>query len=398
MSVKIVRCVSVSFKQLILLISIMLIIYSFPAAAEQTSPEPERKIQFAPEAEKGADQLFKDAGAAAEKNPEEAIRLYRRALQSKPDAWAERKRMALLYEKLGKTDAAVAEYELINRAVDSAQSNADLTRILEKRGVLPAAASIALHGAQKFPDDRVLTLYAGDLLLKTGQTDMALEFIKRAAQNKPDDKEIMFLLGRAYENKGNGAAALRAYLKSIDTGVKSDKHEKVFQRLASRAVRVEDLWFFLPQGWERDRNMLINTIEAQRVYVEVHPAGDINAIALKSVKERMPPGMFSDEQLKGYEEMRKMASEMSKATPDAAKGLMIGRLPVLITKSLDQKFKGLLVLASSSGEPSELIQSACTLALRSGIRIYTVTSVSSKQYQEGEKALLSLIDYIVLPL
>ncbi len=321
----------------LLLILILLTGYVFPAAAQTNSPEPEKKPQIAPPGEMGPDQLFKEASAVSEKNPDEAIRLYRRAFLSKPDAWVERKKMAVLYEKTGKLDAASAEYESINGALGSAQSNADLIRILEKRGILTAAASIALRGAEKFPDDRTLSLYAGGLLLKTGQADKALEFINKAAKNRSEDKEMLFLLGQAYENNGNGAAALKAYLKSIDPGVKSDKHEKAFQRLAARAVRVDDLWVFLPKGWERERNMLINALEGQRVYVDAHPAGDINAVSLKVAKERMPPGMFSDEQIKGYEDMRKMASELSKVSPDAAKSLMTERLPVLITKSPGRK-------------------------------------------------------------
>jgi len=396
MSFKNIQSRSIIFQMLLMLI--LLTGYVFPATAQTNSPEPEKKPQIAPPGEMSPDQLFKEAAAVSEKNPDEAIRLYRRALLSKPDAWVERKKMAVLYEKVGKLDAASAEYESINGAVDSAQSNADLTRILEERGILTTAASIAQHGAQKFPDDRVLSLYAGGLLLKTGQADNALEFIKKAAQNRPEDKEMMFLLGQAYENNGNGAAALKTYLKSIDSGIKSDKHEKAFQRLAALAVRVGDLWVFLPKGWERDKNMLLNTKDDQRVYVDAHPAGDINAIALKVIKEKMPQGMFSDEQLKGYDEMRKMASEISKVSPDAAKGIRTGRLPVLYTKPLSETMKGLLVLASSSGEPSEFIQSVCALALKSGSKVYTVTWVSSKQYQDGEKALLSLIDYIVLPL
>jgi Flp pilus assembly protein TadD len=398
MSVKIVRFISVSFKQLLLLISIILTIYGFSAAAEKTSSDPDKKLQFAPQAEKGADELFKEAAIVAGKNPEDAIRLYRRALQSKPDAWAERQKLAALYEKTGKLDAASSEYETVNNAVDSARSNTDLTKILIKREVLTAAASTALHGAQKFPDDITLAHYAGDLLLKTGQTEKAFEVIKRASLNKPDDKEMMFLLGRAYENMGDGAAALTAYLKSVGSDIKSDAHVKAFQRLEKSAVRVDDLWFFLPKGWERDGKTLMNTLEARRIHVEAHVSTDMNAVALKVVKERMPAGMFDAERLKEYEELRKMANEISKTTPDAPKEIMTARLPLFQTKPLEGKTKGLIAVASSGEEPSEFMQSVCALVLPRANKTYTVTLVTSKQYRDAEKALLSLIDYIVLPL
>lgn len=398
MRIKNVRCIPLKVKQFVLLMLIVLICFVFSSAARANDPKSEKKLEFAPPVEKGADQLFKEAAAIAQKNPEEAIRLYQRALLSKPDAWEERKKTALLYEKLEKIDAALKEYESINSAVDSAQSNADLIRILEKRALLPVAVSIALHGAQKFPDDTGLSLSAGTLLLKTGQADTAVEFIKGATQNKPGDKDLLFLLGQAYEQQGNGALALRAYLGSMDAEARNDKYEVIFQRLAQAAVRVDDVWFFLPRGWERDKNMLFNTMEDLRVYVDAHPEGDMDAVALKVVKEKMPPGMFDDEQVKWYEEMRKMASKMSKESPDAVKVMNIDSLPFFITKPLSGKMQGLLVLASSSKVPSELLQTACALVFLSKNRVYTVTCASSKSYQEVEKDLLSLLDYIVFPL
>lgn len=397
MSVYNVPCVP-RVKQFLLLMLIMFIGYGFPAAARAASPEPEKKVEFAPPAEKKADQLFKDAATVAEKNPEEAVRLYQRALLSKPDAWDERKRMALLYETLGKPDAAAKEYELINRAVDSAQSNADLIRILEKRGLLPVAASIALSRSQKFPDDKIMSFYAADLLLKTGQVDMAVEVMERATQNKPGEKDLLFLLGQAYEQKGYGALALRAYLHSMPSAAGSDKYETIFQRLGTQAVRVDEVWFFLPPGWERDKNMLFNTIEDLRIYVDAHPEGDMTEVALKVVKENMPPGMFDDEHLKVYEKMRKMVSERSKDSPDAEKAMKIDSFPFLKTKPLTGKIQGLLAFASSGKAPSELDQTACALVFLLKSKVYTVTCASSKSYQDGEKALLSLLDYIVVPL
>ena len=402
MDMKHMGCAVRHFKRISILISLILFIsYAFPVMAQTSSPElknsePEKKIEFTPPT-KNADELFKEAAALAGKNPDEAIRLHKRAFQSKPDAWDEHKKLALLYEKLGKPDAAVAEYESINNAIGTAQSNADLARILEKTGALPEAAAVAFRGAQKFPDDSALTISAGELFLKSGQADKALEFLKRVSQKKSGDKKILFLLGQAFEKQGNEPEALRAYLKGLDSGAGNDEQKKVIERLGKHAVHIENIWVFLPKGWERDKNVLINAIEGQRLYVDVHPEGDLNAIALEVVREKMPAGLFDDDKIKGYEEMRKMASELSKSSPDAVKGMMLGRLPVFNTKPIAEKMKGLMVLASSSEEPSDLIQSACAFVLPSGNKIYSVALVSSKPHQEGEKALLSLIEYIVLP-
>lgn len=397
MSMKHIQHLSMNFKLILLLILILSVGNPIRVMADTSSPEPQKKIELTPPAE-NTDELFKEAAILTKKNPDEAIRLYKRAFQSKPDAWNERKNLALLYEKLGKPEAAASEYESINNAIDTAQSNTDLIRILEKTGALPAAAAVALRGAQKFPDDSGLAFFAGDLLLKSGQADMALEFIKRTSQKKPEDKKILSLLSQAYEKQGNEAAALRAYLKSMDTGISNDEQKKTLERLGKHAVRVEDLWFFLPRGWEKDKNVLINAIEGQRIYVDAHSEVDLNAIAMKVVKEKMPAGMFDDEKVRGYEEMRKMASEFSKNSPDAANGIKVGRLPVYLTKALTDNMKGLMVLASSGEDPSDFMQSVCALVLPTGNKVYTVAWVSSKSYQEGEKTLLSLVDYIVLPL
>jgi len=169
-----------------------------PAMADTPSPETRKKIEFVPPAE-NPDELFKEAAALAEKNPDEAVRLYQRAFQSKPEVWEDRRKMALLFERLGKPDAAATEFESINNAVNSAQSHADLARSLEKTGSLPAAAAVAFHGAQKFPEDDALAVSAGELLLNSGQVDRAAEFLEKSAQRKSGDKKILFLLAQALE-------------------------------------------------------------------------------------------------------------------------------------------------------------------------------------------------------
>nr|NJM03110.1 tetratricopeptide repeat protein [Desulfobacula sp.] len=240
------------------MVLIFFIGYTLPDPAQSASPEsdppePEKKFELIPPAE-NTDELFKAAAALAEKDPEAAVRLYRRALLSKPDAWEERGKMARLYEKLEQTDAAVTEFEAVNHAIGTAQSHRDLIRVLEKKGMLPSAAAIALQGAGKFPEEDALAVDAGKLLLKAGQVDRAAEFLERSVQKQ--NKNLLFLLGQALEQQGHPASALKAYLKSMDAGTTSEAHEKAFQRLAVYAVKAEELWVFPPRGWEKNGKTL----------------------------------------------------------------------------------------------------------------------------------------------
>lgn len=383
------------------MVLIFFIGYTLPDSAqadspESKSPEPEKKIELTPPAE-NTDELFKAAAALAEKDPEEAVRLYRRALLSKPDVWEERRKMARLYEKLEKTDAALTEFEALNHAMGTAQSHGDLVRILEKKGMLPPAAVIALRGAQKFPEDDALAASAGTLLLKAGQVDRAAEFLEKSVQKQSGNKNLLFLLGQALEQQGHQASALKAYLKSMDAGTVGEAHEKAFQRLAVHAVKVEKLWVFPPRGWEKNGNTLSRSMEDEQIHIDVYPESDMNEISLKVVREKMPPGMFDDEQMKQYEAMRETAAEILKTSPDAAKDLMTERLPVFHTKPLTDKIKGLMAFASTSQAPEAFMQSVCSLVLPSGNKVYALTWVSSKPVQEGENMVLSLIDHIVLP-
>ena len=368
--------------------------------AQTVKPDPAKKKPFIPVEKKddNAYALFKDAASVSEKTPDEAMRLYRRALQLKPDAPAERRKFAQLLEKQGKLNEAVGEYEALNSATGSAESFTDLVRVLEKAGLYNSAASVALNGAMKFPDNAGLTISTGELLLKTNRIDMALGFLKKAVQKMPDNRKILFLLGQAYEKKDMPSDALRAYLKSAGNAEQIVELKDAIKKLAARAIVIDNIRVFLPKGWIQDKNNFINIVEQQRVVIEGHVAGNINDIALNTVRGQMPAGMFSAERLKGYDETRKMAAEMAKASPDVAGQMKNVPIPVLLTKPVTDRLKGIMTLASTSEDKLPVIKSVCVFAFQSGSRIYTMSLVTSAPYQEGEKALQSLIDYIVLPL
>jgi hypothetical protein len=76
---------------------------------------------------------------------------------------------------------------------------------------------------------------------------------------------------------------------------------------------------------------------------------------------------------------------------------MTGRLPVFTQKELTPPMKGVMALASSSEEPSDLMQSVCVWIIPGQDKIYSVALVSSALLQDGEGFLVSLTDHIVLP-
>ena len=167
--------------------------------------------------------------------------------------------------------------------------------------------------------------------------------------------------------------------------------------MAEHAVKVEALWVFPPKGWEKTGKFFSRSLEDEQIHIDAYPESDMNEISLKVVRENMPPGMFDADQIKRYEAMREAAAEILKTSPDATKDLMTERLPFFTTKPLTNNIKGLMVLASTSQAPDVFMKSVCSLVLPSGNKVYTLTWVSSKPVQEGEKMFLSLTDHIVLP-
>jgi Flp pilus assembly protein TadD len=372
---------------------------SQPAEGTQQQPaQSPPQVTFAPPLEKAPDELFKEAAATAAKDPEGAVRLYRRAVQIKPDAWGERRKLAILLEGQGKLNAAVSEYGLINSATGSAESFRDLISALEKSGLVNAASPVALSGTMKFPDDPELTRKAGALLLRTGKADTALVILKKGVEKWPDDGQMLYQFGQACEKNGKDADAFRAYLRVASRPGSKNDIKAAMNRVRSRAVSLEGFWLFPPRGFVSEGNMLVNTIEDQRIVVEGYAGSDPKGAALRVVHERMPAGMFTDEKIREYDRIRQAVAELSKTSPDLAKQVPPMAMPVFIEKPLAGAEKGLLVLASTGEESSPLVRSVYVLALTRGDRTYTVSWMSTKPRAEGEKIILSLLEQIVFPL
>ncbi len=388
------------------------LLIAFPVSAQnaqpQAPPAEEAQLQpaqspppviLSPPAEKSADELFKEGAAKREKDPEEAIRIYQRAIQMKPDAWAERKKLAGLYEKQGKLNAAANEYEMVNGVTGSAESFKDLVRVLEKEGLVNAASRIAQSGAVKFPDDKELVGKAGGLLLKASQADRAMMLLRKAVEKWPDDGQMLYLFGQSCEKNGKDSDAMRAYLRAASRPGPDKDAKAAVDRLGSKALRLEGIWIFPPQGFVREGDRLVNILEDQKVAAQSHGGADARSAALRTLQGEMPAGMFSDEKLKEYDRIRQVAAEMAKTSPDFARQVPPPVLPVFSEKPLPGSAKGLLVIAATAEEPSSpFFRSVCVMVFPRGDKTYTISWISTKSRTEGEKMVPSLLEQIVFPL
>jgi len=386
-------------KTMLLMLLVVVAVFCLPSIShtQTAKDDPPKKTMFEPTEQKDVDTFFKDAASMEVKNPEEAIGLYRSALQLKPDAMDKRLKFAQLLEKQGKLNEAAGEYETINNRIGSVESFTNLARVLDKAGLFTAAAPVALSGAIKFPDNANLAVLAGELLLKANRIDMALGFLESASQKMPGNRKISFLLGQAYEKSDMPSKAYKAFLKSSGSTGQDAELKEAIKRLDAKAVVIGDIRVFIPKGWEQDNNSLVNIVKQQKVIVEKQPAGKLEDIALGAAKKFMPVNMFSAEKVKTYEETRRVRAEMLKVSPDLA-GQMKGiHIPVLLTKPVTDKINGVIAIASTSEEDLPVMQSVCVFAFQTGNNTYTISLVVPGAYIEGEKALLSFLDNVILP-
>ena len=119
-----------------------------------------------------------------EKNLDSSLHYFQNDLEKKPDNVDSLYGMAVVLEKLGRTDESVLYFRKA------------LTRS---------------------PDDQDITRDLGILYFKLGRSADAIEFLRKALSLKQDDLETLLYLGRSYEMQGDYAAALNLY-KKIEKG------------------------------------------------------------------------------------------------------------------------------------------------------------------------------------
>lgn len=219
-----------------------------------------------------------------------------------------------------------------------------------------------------------------------------------APETAPTGKSPDQIFKEAAERaKTNPADSLRAFFDLRKKGFSAPELEQEIERLSGQAIRADGMYLFPPAGWEKKGDFLVNRGGSERVSFATSPSGDPGGLSRKAVIDALPPGRFSDENLKEYEKLRKMAEEIRQAAPDVAEGMKVSALPVLESKAARGKVDGTMTLASTSGVTVPGTQTACALAFRSGEKTSVLTwAAVGESPAKGEEVLMKLLNVIVV--
>ncbi len=344
---------------------------------------------------KEAEEFFKEAKRLEPSDPLAAIRLYREGMILKPDAWQERKQIAVLYEKQQQWGLALAEYEAVNKVTGSVESFADLSRIFDKAGYPRAAAVTAREGFAKHTSQQHFLLISGEIFLKIGAETEALAVLQEYVKLKPEDGKAFFLLGSLHEKAGRFTDALYAYIRARELLNNDINVSDAVKRIQARTVTVDGLTLIPPQGWLPDKNGLTNIKNGERIKVGAIASGDPAAIALKVAREAMPEGLFADEAMKSYEQMKKKREEMIKADPESGKQIESVPVPLFNTRDVSSLTGAKMALLSTGETPYPGMESAVAMAIPSGGKIYTMVWKGAAPVEDGLKVINDLFEQTV---
>lgn len=342
--------------------------------------------------------LFAEARKLAPTDPAFAIRLYLRGFVMQPEAWAQRKELAALYEKHEQWNLALAEYQTINKAVASAESFTDVIRMLDAAGYPREAAASARKAFAQYPGRSQFLLLVGDLLRKSGADDEALAVIKEYSKLNPKEGKPFFLSGSIHEKAGRLPEALQDYLRAEKLLKDDMETAAALKRIRSNAATIGGLTIFLPPGWNAENDGLFQIGEGQRVTLSVKNSGKPADLALAAALETMPGELFTAESRKSYEQLRKLRREMSKIDPEALKQMESIPLPLYSTGDFPTLKGAKKALLSTSESVLPGMESAVAIAVPKDGKIFIFLWRAALPTAAGEKTLTQLIGRSVWPL
>lgn len=342
--------------------------------------------------------FFEEARKMAPVDPALAIRLYQRGLMMKPDAWPERKALAVLYEKQGQWNMALEEYEAINKALASDENFANVIRTLGKAGYPRKAAAEARKAFAQYPSRPQFLLQAGELFHEAGEEAAATAALQEYLKLKPDDGQALLLSGSVYEKAARSADALRSYLRAEKIMKNNKEASAAANRLKSGAVFTAGVAIFLPPGWNAETDGLQNIPEGQRVTLTVQKSGDPAALALSAARDALPRDLFTVENRKIYEQSRQLRKEMAQSDPEAAKKMEAIPLPFYSTGDYTAIKGAKIALLSTSESLQPGMESAVAVAVPRSGKTYIFLWRAARPAADGEKLLTLLISQTVWPL
>jgi tetratricopeptide (TPR) repeat protein len=137
-----------------------------------------------------------------------AIKSFQRALQIKPDVADANGSLGVIYLRQGKlTEAADALRAELKVRPEDLQTRFELATVLDRADQRDEALAIVRTVVRLKPDFAMARYLLGKLLLATGDASGAAEHLAAAARQLPEDPNICYQLGQAYQKLGRAELA-----------------------------------------------------------------------------------------------------------------------------------------------------------------------------------------------
>lgn len=157
-----------------------------------------------------------------------AIAQFKRVLELNPQSYKAYDNLGLCYEALNQEEEAIRHYI---KALDMVYKDhpdydwpyANLANLLLKRGEYQKAFDLAAEAAQRNPASARNFFLTGKALTRMEKPDVAIEWLKRAAELDANYPEPHYLLGQIYSKQGLKEEAEKAF--------------KVFQEISAKVPR-----------------------------------------------------------------------------------------------------------------------------------------------------------------
>jgi len=140
-----------------------------------------------------------------------ALRAARRWVELEPDQTSARQSLALLFLRTKQLDKAVDEFDQLIKKADEKQRETVILQIsgmLGQEEDLQAATALMRKFKQRYPESTNVDFGIARLALKSGQTDLAQQSIKRALDKRPAEQSYQELHARILMQQGKQADAL----------------------------------------------------------------------------------------------------------------------------------------------------------------------------------------------
>ena len=153
---------------------------------------------------------------AAKRNPAEAEKLYRKAIELRPDDWALHYALGIFYFRASRyADAERALAESIRLAPDCHMSHRDLGAVYYMQGRFPEASAEYQKSLQIRPSATTYT-NLGTCLFFQGLYQQSVAAMEKAVELGANNHQLWYNLGDAYRfTKGNEQKAAEAYTRAV---------------------------------------------------------------------------------------------------------------------------------------------------------------------------------------